>query len=335
MALHIAKQLGCSGPQQAAGSRQRAAGLPPHVSTLRRSHAAFSAARQAGRARQPAPCRAMPAEEQSQFDVDASRPARTKEDADLGPRSDNVLPDSLAGAVADAAEATADAVTRGNTRCQVEILLPEFWDPISGPIFPNRGDQERFWRMTRRFVEQLAESTGIANIKAVCCSGATSLWRHLPCSPWTPQQATRDWRWPAPCRLPPPPCRSTQTLVWQPCCRTSGRTRRSRSPASTTGAPPPGAACQSPSPLRGKQRLAAPGRQLAALRLPPAHPPSCCCRPQQQLNQLPHVIPTAVPRCPPCLHPSAGGPFSRRMSSSSSPAQTRRARTTACGWCAR
>jgi hypothetical protein len=42
------------------------------------------------------------------------------------------------------------------TTClQVEILLPEFWDPISGPIFPNRGDQERFWRITRRFVELL------------------------------------------------------------------------------------------------------------------------------------------------------------------------------------
>jgi hypothetical protein len=50
---------------------------------------------------------------------------------------------------------------------QVEIHLPEFWDPISGPIFPNKGDQERFWRMTRRFVEALAEETGASSVKAV------------------------------------------------------------------------------------------------------------------------------------------------------------------------
>lgn len=50
---------------------------------------------------------------------------------------------------------------------QVEILLPEFWDPISGPIFPNKGDQERFWRMTRRFVEALQQATGGGKVKAV------------------------------------------------------------------------------------------------------------------------------------------------------------------------
>lgn len=58
----------------------------------------------------------------------------------------------------------------------MEILLPEFWDPISGPIFPNKGDQERFWRMTRRFVEALQQATGAASVKAVrtavfCVSG--------------------------------------------------------------------------------------------------------------------------------------------------------------------
>jgi hypothetical protein len=63
-----------------------------------------------------------------------------------------VLPESLADALKQAAEATAAAIQRSNARCQVEILLTEFWDPISGPIFPNRGDQERFWKMTRRFL---------------------------------------------------------------------------------------------------------------------------------------------------------------------------------------
>jgi len=73
----------------------------------------------------------------------------------------------LGDAVAQAALATASAINSGINRCQVEILLPEFWDPISGPIFPNRGDQERFWRMTRRFVECLAQETGAGAVKAV------------------------------------------------------------------------------------------------------------------------------------------------------------------------
>lgn len=86
---------------------------------------------------------------------------------ELGPRDDDVLPNSLADAVSAAAAATAKAFDRGVYRAQVEILLPEFWDPISGPIFPNRGDQERFWRITRRFIEGLAESGNFTNIKAV------------------------------------------------------------------------------------------------------------------------------------------------------------------------
>jgi hypothetical protein len=86
------------------------------------------------------------------------------------------LPDSLADAVADAAAATAEAIARGATRCQVEILLPEFWDPISGPIFPNKGDQERFWRMTRRFIEALAAATGAEGVKAVRFIGGWFWW---------------------------------------------------------------------------------------------------------------------------------------------------------------
>lgn len=94
----------------------------------------------------------------SEFDVDAGSPVATGEE--LGPRDDDVLPDSLADSIEEAAKATAEAILRGNSRTQVEIHLPEFWDPISGPIFPNRGDQDRFWRMTRRFMEQLATSLG-------------------------------------------------------------------------------------------------------------------------------------------------------------------------------
>lgn len=50
---------------------------------------------------------------------------------------------------------------------QVEILLTEFWDPISGPIFPNRGDQERFWKITRRFVEELSTALKTPVVNAV------------------------------------------------------------------------------------------------------------------------------------------------------------------------
>ena len=39
----------------------------------------------------------------------------------------------------------------------------------TGPIFPNRGDQEKFWKMTRRFTEELgtAMGTATAGINAV------------------------------------------------------------------------------------------------------------------------------------------------------------------------
>ncbi|KIZ07856.1 hypothetical protein MNEG_0109 [Monoraphidium neglectum] len=113
----------------------------------------------------------------SEFDVDNAPPPE-KLDVELREkRDDEALPDSLADAVADAAAATANAINRGNARCQVEILLPEFWDPISGPIFPNKGDQERFWRMTRRFVEALQQATGAASVKA----GRASLLRWDEC----------------------------------------------------------------------------------------------------------------------------------------------------------
>lgn len=121
--------------------------------------------------------------------------------AALGPRDDDVLPDSLTGALEDASRATVEALERGVDRCvvrsgrwavagvrrcpkrsacapdmpaaapglrcfhqwglppsscvaqqlelpglpQVEILLPELWDPLSGPVYAEEGDQLRFW----------------------------------------------------------------------------------------------------------------------------------------------------------------------------------------------
>ena len=50
---------------------------------------------------------------------------------------------------------------------QVEILLPEFWDPLSGPVYAEEGDQQRFWKLTRRFIECLAAARPGVRIRAV------------------------------------------------------------------------------------------------------------------------------------------------------------------------
>ncbi|PRW33042.1 hypothetical protein C2E21_8017 [Chlorella sorokiniana] len=87
--------------------------------------------------------------------------------AALGPRDDDVLPDSLTGALEDASRATVEALERGVDRCVVEILLPELWDPLSGPVYAEEGDQLRFWKLTRRFLENLAELQPGKKIRAV------------------------------------------------------------------------------------------------------------------------------------------------------------------------
>ena len=66
---------------------------------------------------------------------------------------------------------------------QVEVLLQEFWDPSSGPVFAEEGDQQRFWKLTRRFIESLAAGGDYTKVKAVshaslqrvACSHATAL----------------------------------------------------------------------------------------------------------------------------------------------------------------
>ena len=60
------------------------------------------------------------------------------------------------------------------------MLLGEFWDPSSGAVFAEEGDQQRFWKLTRRFVEGLGEegSPYAGRIKAVraCPSLLSALW---------------------------------------------------------------------------------------------------------------------------------------------------------------
>lgn len=118
-----------------------------------------------------------------------------------------VLPDSFLEALEHAAESTRLAVEGGANRClvskqpfflnqachsvwwphhfliclqrssecaclwheQVEILLLGLWDPSSGNLFAEEGDQQRFWKITRKFVEQVSSASGVAKVKAVRC----------------------------------------------------------------------------------------------------------------------------------------------------------------------
>ena len=72
-----------------------------------------------------------------------------------------VLPDSLSDALAQAGAATADALASGGpgARALVELLLPDLWDPASGAVFAEEGDQQRFWKLTRRYAEELVASS--------------------------------------------------------------------------------------------------------------------------------------------------------------------------------
>lgn len=84
-----------------------------------------------------------------------------------GPRDDDALPDSLTDALAAAAAATAAALDAGAERTTVEILLPEFWDPLSGPVYAEEGDQQRFWKLTRRFIDCVVAARPGAKIRAI------------------------------------------------------------------------------------------------------------------------------------------------------------------------
>lgn len=66
-----------------------------------------------------------------------------------------------------AAEATTFALTKGIERSTVEILLPEFWDPMSGAVFSQEGDQMRFWRLARRFADDLISMTNSSTVTIV------------------------------------------------------------------------------------------------------------------------------------------------------------------------
>eukprot|EP00210_Caulerpa_lentillifera_P004137 g3943.t1 len=119
------------------------------------------------------------------FNTGRSLLVRSSQDDTVTPlsqRDDDVLPDNLADALWQASAATSLALEQGIQRCIVELLLPEFWDPISGPVFKEDGDQLRFWKLSRRFIENLQERNPSTNIKALFPDmGVTAMLRSL----WT------------------------------------------------------------------------------------------------------------------------------------------------------
>ena len=73
-------------------------------------------------------------------------------------RDDDVLPDSLDDAVSISAARTTLALNQGVTRCIVELIIPELWDPISGAVMAESGDQMRLWDLSRSFIVELKQS---------------------------------------------------------------------------------------------------------------------------------------------------------------------------------
>merc|ERR1719163_2075513 len=78
---------------------------------------------------------------------------------------DDELPDNLFDAVGKAARATNDAIARGTAGSIVELLIPELWDPISGNVMSESGDQLKVWEISREFAQRLSE--GGRRVRAV------------------------------------------------------------------------------------------------------------------------------------------------------------------------
>jgi hypothetical protein len=50
------------------------------------------------------------------------------------------------------------AHTCTHTHTHAHIHAHTTYAPPAGPLFPNKGDQERFWRITKRFVDELGDA---------------------------------------------------------------------------------------------------------------------------------------------------------------------------------
>eukprot|EP00239_Pterosperma_sp_CCMP1384_P008647 CAMPEP_0197856964 /NCGR_PEP_ID=MMETSP1438-20131217/29568_1 /TAXON_ID=1461541 /ORGANISM="Pterosperma sp., Strain CCMP1384" /LENGTH=379 /DNA_ID=CAMNT_0043472615 /DNA_START=204 /DNA_END=1343 /DNA_ORIENTATION=- len=74
------------------------------------------------------------------------------------PRADEQLPKNLLDSVCQAATCCGIAGSKGEGRVIAELLIPELWDPISGPVMAEEGDQMRWWELAREFLIRTKEA---------------------------------------------------------------------------------------------------------------------------------------------------------------------------------
>ena len=82
---------------------------------------------------------------------------KNDDDDDDDDESDKELPNDLFDAVNTAASSTSRAISAGQLGIIVELLIPELWDPISGNVMANPGDQLKQWEISRQFAQKLLE----------------------------------------------------------------------------------------------------------------------------------------------------------------------------------
>ena len=87
----------------------------------------------------------------------------TMKDEDEDGEDDSELPDDLFDAVNTAAECASDAIRKGNLGIIVKLLIPELWDPISGNVMANPGDQLKQWEISRQFAQKVLEDRRARN----------------------------------------------------------------------------------------------------------------------------------------------------------------------------
>ena len=92
--------------------------------------------------------------EQSSSSDDEKQRDDEKDEEENG---DKELPNDLFDAVNTAASATSRAISAGQLGIIVELLIPELWDPISGNVMANPGDQLKQWEISRQFAQKLLE----------------------------------------------------------------------------------------------------------------------------------------------------------------------------------
>jgi len=99
---------------------------------------------------------------------------------------DDELPDNLFDAVATAAAATEEAISNGSLGNLVELRIPELWDPISGNVMAEAGDQLKVWEITREYTAQLCKRMGPdVKVKAIfpdagCTAMLQARWPDAP-----------------------------------------------------------------------------------------------------------------------------------------------------------